>query len=145
MKKIKTQFIFFVIISTFLVSCKKENTTLLSESKKNIAGIWKISSVLRNGVDITNDFDFTGFTINFKDDGSYAIAKLVPFVVAKNGSWSLDDPTNPLHISFHPDGSTDLFVNEFKYPIRDGIRTIVLTGSPGCNKNTYQYTLVNGE
>ncbi len=123
-------------------SCNKESSKIYPEAVKDIAGTWKIASVTRNGVDITNNYDFSAFTIKFNGDGSYELSNLIPFVVLKNGSWQLDDPTHPLHISFTQRGASGVFTNEFNYPVVNGVRRIILTGSPGCSKNTYQYALV---
>lgn len=136
----------FILIPSLLIlvtnSCKRENTTIYSEANKNVVGTWKITAVTRNGVDITNYFDFSAFNITFNEDGSYVITNPVPFVVSKNGKWVLDDLTHPLHISFTQNGNALTFTNEFNYPVVSGVRRIILTGSPGCVKNTYQYALV---
>ncbi|MCH5596476.1 DUF5004 domain-containing protein [Niabella ginsengisoli] len=132
-----------ILLALFCASsCTKESTKSVSESNKNVIGTWKISGVTRNGVDITSFFDFTPFSIEFKDNGTYVINNQVPFVVSKNGSWSLDDPTHPLRISFSQAGSAETFTNEFNYPVVGESRRIILTGSPGCSLNTYQYSLV---
>ena len=120
----------------------KESTGSVPEGNKNVVGRWKIAAVTRNGVDITSFFDFAAFSIEFKENGTYVISNRVPFVVSKNGSWSLDDPTHPLRISFSQEGSAETFTNEFNYPVVGESRRIILTGSPGCNLNTYQYSLV---
>lgn len=123
-------------------SCVKESTGAVAETAKNVVGTWKITSVMRNGVDITSFFDFTQFNIQFKEDGTYLLSHPVPFVVSENGAWSLDDPTHPLRISFVQNGSAEVFNNEFNYPVVDGNRRIILTGAPGCRSNTYQYALM---
>lgn len=131
-----------IFLLFFINSCTKESTKSPSEPDKNIMGTWKISGVMRNGVDITSFFDFTSFSIEFKENGTYVINNPVPFVVSKNGSWSLDDPMHPLRISFSQSGSAETFTNEFNYPVVGESRRIILTGSPGCSLNTYQYSLV---
>ncbi len=136
----------FTLLLLLLVnSCQKENTKVNAEAPKDITGSWKIVSVTRNGVDITNYFDFSSFRIQFKEDGSYIIGHEVPFVVAKDGTWSLDDGAYPLRISFVQQGGSQAFVNEFEYPVVEGMRRIILKGSPGCTKNTYQYALTAAE
>ncbi|WP_346238362.1 DUF5004 domain-containing protein [Niabella insulamsoli] len=131
----------FFVVAGLVYSCTKETTRAIPEAAKNIAGSWKIVSVSRNGVDITNFFDFTGFNIEFRQDGSYTINNPVPFIVSQNGSWSLDDPTHPLRISFTQANTSQTIINEFNYPVVGGARQIILTGSPGCTANTYQYAL----
>ncbi len=140
---IKKMSLSLLLMITIGLACKKEKSLVTTESLKDIAGTWKIASVTRNEVDITNYFDFSKFRIIFKSDGSYTIENAVPFVVSKNGKWSMDDSKYPIYISFTQDGATTPVENEFVYPISKGIRNIVLTGSPGCIKNSYQYTLIN--
>ncbi|ANH83061.1 hypothetical protein A8C56_20585 [Niabella ginsenosidivorans] len=144
MKPVKIFFLIvgFTLFSVGINSCKKEQTKIHPEASKNIVGTWKIASVIRNGVDITPYFDFAPFSIEFKEDGSYIVNNQAPFVISKNGTWSLDDPTHPLHISFRQEGASQTFTNEFDYPVVEGARRIVLRGAPGCTSNTYQYSLV---
>ncbi|MBZ4191363.1 DUF5004 domain-containing protein [Niabella beijingensis] len=130
-----------ILVFFFINSCKKEQTAIYPEAGKNVVGTWKIASVVRNGVDITEHFDFTPFSIRFNEDGTYTMENQVPFVVFKNGTWSLDDVAHPLHISFVQNGSSETFTNEFDYPVVNGVRRIILKGAPGCVTNTYQYSL----
>ena len=134
-----------VLLVLMVNSCQKESTRINSEAKKNITGSWKIAAVTRNGVDITNYFDFTGFEIQFKEDGSYTVGNQAPFIIAKNGTWSLDNDTHPLRISFTQQGESKAISNEFDYPVVEGVRRIILKGSPGCRSNVYQYSLVATE
>ncbi|HEX7756674.1 MAG TPA: DUF5004 domain-containing protein [Niabella sp.] len=140
--KIVALLIGLTLLSVVINSCKKEQTKINPEAGKNIVGTWKIVNVTRNGVDITPYFDFTPFSIEFKEDGSYVVNNQAPFVISKNGTWSLDDPTHPLHISFMQEGASETFINEFDYPVVEGVRRIVLRGAPGCTSNTYQYSLI---
>ncbi|HMR83273.1 MAG TPA: DUF5004 domain-containing protein [Niabella sp.] len=136
----------FALLLLLLVNaCQKENTRINAEAAKDIVGTWKIASVTRNGVDITDYFDFSAFRIQFKGDGSYIVGHEAPFVIAKDGTWTLDDGAYPLRISFIQQGGSQAFVNEFEYPVVEGVRRIILKGSPGCNRNTYQYALVAAE
>ncbi len=134
-----------VLLVLMVNACQKESTRINSEAKKNITGSWKIASVTRNGVDITNYFDFAGFEIQFKEDGSYVVGNQAPFIIAKNGTWSLDNDTHPLRISFTQQGESKAILNEFDYPVVEGVRRIILKGSPGCRSNVYQYSLVEIE
>jgi|GEM_PF-1953149 len=142
MRFAKSFFLTSLISASFLInSCKKEQTGVNAEAVKTIAGTWKIAGVVRNGVDITAHFDFTRFSIRFNENGTYTMEHQVPFVVLKDGTWSLDDAAHPLHISFVQNGSSETFTNEFDYPVVNGVRRIILKGSPGCATNTYQYAL----
>ncbi|MFT3903011.1 MAG: DUF5004 domain-containing protein [Niabella sp.] len=147
MRVLKSFFIFIALVwvSFAISSCKKEQTNINPEAVKNVVGVWKIASVIRNGVEITQNFDFSAFLIEFKEDGTYTVKNKVPFIISKNGTWALDDGTHPLHISFIQEGASQTLTNEFDYPVVEGVRRIVLRGSPGCASNTYQYSLVAAE
>ena len=141
MKKIISLSLLFFLLLTF--SCKKENTTIPGEPVKEIGGSWKIIKALRNGTDLTNRFDFSAFRIKFADS-SYTIENPVPFIVGKNGKWSFDDPTYPFKMSFTAQSDTAVS-SSIQYPVTDGVRNIIISFSPGCTLNTYQYTLQKAE
>lgn len=123
----------------FLGSCNKNEVLGLTEPIKSINGTWKISQATRNGTDLTNGFNFSHFKINFADS-AYSIDNLVPFAIEENGTYQFDNPQYPFKILFHEQDSS---VKEFniQYPIVNGVRNIILTFSPGCQSNSYQYTL----
>jgi hypothetical protein len=98
-----------------------------------------IIKATRNGTDITNRFDFSHFRINFSDS-TYTIDSLVPFIVSKRGKWAFDDPTYPFNISFTATDSAAKS-SPLLYPVTAGQRNVILTFSPGCALNSYQYTL----
>ncbi|MCW3094311.1 MAG: hypothetical protein JWP81_5380 [Ferruginibacter sp.] len=137
MKKIIGTSIIILLLVNF--SCKKENTAIPPEPVKTISGSWKIIKALRNGTDLTNRFDFSAFRINFSDS-TYTIENLVPFIVSKNGKWNFDDPKYPFKISFTAQNSVEKG-STMLYPVVDGVRNIIISFSPGCTLNTYQYTL----
>lgn len=112
----------------------------IAESEKSIAGSWQIINVTRNGQNITEKFDFSGFRVNFLPDHTFSIENPVPFFVKTKGIWSVDDPHYPFKISFE-EGGNDLLVSEFNYPIVGAERQIQFTFSPGCSTNTYEYFL----
>lgn len=127
------------IITAFGTSCRIDKELVTpAESVKNLNGKWRITHVTRNGADLTARFDFTKFRLTFTDS-AYTIDNQVPFVVNKNGFWSLDDPQYPFNIKFVPKDSTSKNLG-FLYPIVNGRRNILMTFSPGCSKNSYQYT-----
>ena len=128
-----------VLILLAVASCKKENTDIPAEPVKTIAGSWKIIKASRNGTDLTTRFDFSAFRINFTDS-SYTLTNPVPFIVSKNGKWSFDDPQYPFKLSLTAQNDTAK-TSEFSYPVVNGVRNIVVSLSPGCRSNTYQYTL----
>jgi hypothetical protein len=135
---IKTSCILFM--GWFLSSCKVEHTTPLNEPMKNIAGSWGILHATRNGTDMTSGFDFSKFRIVFTDS-TYAIDSLVPFIVTTHGKWAFDDPQYPFNLIFTPADSSKSIQAPFLFPVTGGVRNIILTFSPGCPSNSYQYTL----
>lgn len=61
----------------FMVGCSAFNDDSdpygVGEATKDISGVWKLLSVSRNDIDITNEMDFTQFTLNINPDGTYHI------------------------------------------------------------------------
>lgn len=121
-------------------SCHR-NEIMVPEPVKDIAGEWRIIKAVRNGVDITTLTDFTKFRIRFTTDLQYTIENPLPFVVSKNGSYSLDDPKYPFRISFSQTGNSTPVSTTFTYPVVNGKRNMSFSFSPGCTANTYLYTL----
>lgn len=121
-------------------SCKQQEI-LVPEQVKDISGEWRITKAVRNGVDITTLTDFTQFRIRFTADLQYTIENPLPFIVSKNGSYSLDDPKYPFRITFSESGGNAPVSNTFTYPVVNGKRNMNFSFSPGCAANTYEYTL----
>ncbi|MBO9202462.1 MULTISPECIES: DUF5004 domain-containing protein [Niastella] len=136
MKKI---FLLPILCSLAFVACKPELLVTPSEPTKGLSGSWQIIKATRNGTDLTTRFDFSRFRINFTDS-SYTIDSLVPFIVSRNGKWSFDDPTFPFSLSFQPTDSSAR-TSPLQYPVTGGQRNLIISFSPGCSLNTYQYTL----
>lgn len=111
------------------------------EAVKDLSGVWKISNVTRNGVDITDNVDFTSFALHLESDGTYRIENYLPFVVKADGTWATDDPQYPFMLSFHEQGEADTTSVELVYPNIDGQRNLLINLSPGCSSNTYVYTM----
>ena len=130
---------FLAICPLGFFACKPERLIIPSEPIKELSGNWQIIKATRNGTDLTTRFDFSHFRINFTDS-SYAIDSLVPFIVNKNGRWSFDDPQYPFTISFRATDSSAK-TSQLLYPVTGGQRNLIITFSPGCNLNSYQYTL----
>ena len=129
------------LLAIQLVSCKMEEIAQV-ESMKQIQGNWRITHATRNGTDITEKFDFSAFRITFGEDGRYHLQHPLPFIVAEDGVFSLDDPQYPYHIKFVETGNSREAISSFEYPIVAGARNLYLTFSPGCGTNTYIYTLI---
>ncbi|MGN7720472.1 DUF5004 domain-containing protein [Chitinophaga sp. 22620] len=126
-------------LSLVIASCKRKEI-LVPEQAKDIAGEWRITKAMRNGIDITTLTDFTQFRIRFNADQQYTIENPLPFIVSKNGSYAIDDPKYPFRITFSQTGGTAVS-SSFTYPVVNGKRNMNFSFSPGCAANTYLYTL----
>ena len=136
MKKI---FYLPLIILIACIACKPERMAIPSEPAKDINGSWQIVKATRNGTDLTTRFNFSLFRIHFTDS-TYTIDSLVPFIVSKSGRWAFDDPHYPFSLSFTATDSAAK-TSSLLYPVVGGQRNIIITFSPGCTTNAYQYTL----
>jgi len=142
MRQMKYSKTFFIIIITALAfaSCRREAYVTLKEPVKDIKGNWHIIAASRNGTDMFTRFDYSAFRLNILDS-TYTIENQVPFIVSKSGLWRVDDPQYPFTISFIPKDSTAK-ISDLLYPITvQGQRNIIISFSPGCKSNVYQYTL----
>ena len=128
-----------VVFLLMTLSCKKASKDTPLEPVKSITGSWKIINALRNGTDLTSRFDFSAFRLNFTDS-NYTITNPLPFIVMKDGKWKFDDPVYPFKISFTAQNDTTK-TSSFLFPVVNGTRNIIISFSPGCFTNTYQYTL----
>lgn len=137
----KARFPLCLLILLFFINACKRQEIAVPEQVKDLSGEWRITKAVRNGVDITTLADFTKFRLKFTQESQYSIEHPLPFVVSKNGSYSLDDPKYPLRITFSQTGTDDPVSTGFTYPVVNGKRNIVFSFSPGCTANTYQYTL----
>ena len=125
-----------------MVSCSTIDAYDVEESVKDISGVWKLQMVSRNGIDITESMDFSQFTLNLNNDGTYTIDNYLPFVVKENGIWSTDNPTMPFQIVFKEESKSEPVKVELNYPIVNGSRSLTINLSPGCYSNTYVYQLI---
>jgi hypothetical protein len=135
----KLLFIFTALLATGFFACRPERLATPSEPVKGLSGSWQIIKATRNGTDITTRFDFSHFRINFSDS-SYTIDSPVPFIVKRNGKWAFDDPVYPFNLNFTAKDSTARS-SPLLYPVTNGQRNVIITFSPGCSLNAYQYTL----
>ncbi|MGQ8338261.1 DUF5004 domain-containing protein [Sunxiuqinia sp. A32] len=135
----------FLVLLVLVGACEmfEEETKVYTESPKSVVGSWKIVKAYRNEVDITALMDFSQFRINFQENSSYTIENYIPFLVDGQGTYTLDDPQFPFHISFNVENEAEPLVTVLNYPIVDGHRQIGLTFSPGCRNNSYTYVLEN--
>ncbi len=121
-------------------SCQTTKDALV-EPQKDLTGTYKIVSVTRNAVDITQYVDSAGFRLILANDATYTLqSNNIPFVVNSSGKYSIDDPQYAYHITFNPTDSTTTFVGNIGTPVSKGSRNLVVTFSPGCHANSYVYT-----
>lgn len=134
----------FLALTVMVSSCdtfKDEMTPeSYSEAIKHVDGNWQLSTVVRNGVDITKYMDFTRFHIVLNKDNTYEIKNYLPFIVKDNGTWSVDDPLYPFHLIFKEEGKNEEVNTEIGFLTVDGERQLTVKLSPGCHTNTYVYT-----
>ena len=50
-----------------------ETPSKFVEADKQLDGVWQLSTVKRNGVDITSTMDFSKFRLHLNSDGSYKL------------------------------------------------------------------------
>ena len=128
-----------ILCSLVFFACKPEMLIAPSEPAKDLSGSWQIIKATRNGTDLTMRFNFSQFRIRFTDS-TYTIDSLVPFIVNRSGKWAFDDPTYPFTLSFQATDSSAK-TSPLLFPVTGGQRNLIITFSPGCSANTYQYTL----
>jgi hypothetical protein len=149
MNKSITQTLLCVLLVLGLsqLSCEDKVTVpdgAFEKQAKPLTGTWKITKLTRNGVDLTGRFDFSQFSLAFATNGegtgTYTTVNNAPFLVSKSGTWVFDDPAYPTAVAFTQEGSTSLRIAEIFTPL---IYTnqLSLKFSPGCEGNTYEYTL----
>ncbi|MGO3267946.1 MAG: DUF5004 domain-containing protein [Sphingobacteriaceae bacterium] len=139
--------LFYRLLALFLPCClfssceDKLSTVSLDESAKNVTGSWQVTQITRNGEDLSERMDFSGFSIDFNEDGSYTTSENLPFLVQGTGAYDLNDPQYPFSLVLTPSTSQEAVSIDFQFPIVDGKRQLNLTMSLGCSSNSYQYSL----
>lgn len=136
-----------LIASGLAVACDSykdvDGTRSYEEIEKNLAGVWQLSEITRNGVEITNQMDCGQFKLHLEENGRYTLENRLPFPVSEDGVWKIDDPRHPFMISFKEDDVLgDPVEIEIQYPIVNGKRQLSITHSPGCESNNYIYVFV---
>lgn len=129
------------------VSCDSykdtDNPGKIVEADKNLAGVWQLAGVTRNGVEITDQMNCGQFKLHLEKSGRYTLENRLPFPVAHDGFWEVDDPAHPFQLTFTEDDVIgDPESVEILYPIVDGKRRLTISHSPGCDANNYIYVFV---
>lgn len=134
----------FFALAVTVSSCDtfKDETTpgKYSEVVKQMDGNWQLSTVSRNGIDITKNMDFSRFHLALNKDNTYELKNYLPFIVKDKGMWSVDDPQYPFHLSFKEEGKNEEVTTEIGFLTVDGERRLTIKLSPGCHTNKYIYT-----
>lgn len=143
--KFNTKLAVLLIAATFTVgSCDTFKDEVLpdsyTETPKDLSGEWQLHEVTRNGTDITERMDFSAFHLYLNKDNTYEFENYLPFIVKDKGTWSIDDPLYPFHLSFTEEDSQETVKTEIQYVTSGGKRQLIITLSPGCHLNTYTYT-----
>lgn len=136
-----------VVAAITAVSCDSykdtDNIGRIVEADKNLAGVWQLAAVTRNGVEITNQMNCGQFKLRLEENGRYMLENRLPFPVSDDGVWEVDDPAHPFMITFKED---DVYGEpvavDILFPIVDGKRQLSITHSPGCESNNYIYVFV---
>lgn len=144
-KKIRAVLLPLFLILTFF-ACENDEVNIpegaFDEHQVNLQGAWKINRVLQNGVDVTGRFDFSGLRLTLAMDAAgpttYQIDNAgAPFVILKNGDWSMNDNIYPTSMTFS-DGNEQKTVNFSKPPISTN-NSFSINLVLGCADNVYTY------
>ena len=109
------------------------------ETEKDITGSWHVVQLTRNGEDLSQRLDLTGYRIEFNPDGTYTLAQQLPFIADAPGTYRLSDPQYPFALILQPEGAQEDVVASFQFPVIKGKRQLSLSFSLGCESNTYQF------
>ena len=136
-----------VFLALLMVSCEEKVNVpegAFQERARDITGHWAITSATRNGTDMTDRFDFSGFrlVITENENGgiNYTINNEAPFLVRSNGTITPDDPAYPFALTFQESGSSEGAVAELTSPILSESSPLILEFSTGCGANVYSYS-----
>ena len=133
-----------IVATVMMVACStftdETNPYAVEEAMKDMSGTWRLKTVTRNGINITQQMDFSRFRLILDADGTYTIQNYLPFVVKENGTWKVNDPLHPMLLSFKENGEAEGIDLDFTYPVVDGSRALSITLSPGCHTNSYVYS-----
>tara|TARA_B110000046_G_scaffold173026_1_gene195256 strand:- start:195 stop:674 length:480 start_codon:yes stop_codon:yes gene_type:complete len=143
---IKKAFLIFLVIGVFLM-CESPvfiPDGAFKEATVDMSGSWKITSAYRNGIEISDKFDFSGFGLKLDFDNSEATAyhietKQVPFPVISDGNWKYNDPVYPTQMLLL--STLDTAIIEFVESPISGFNEMRIKFQLGCSDNVYIYDL----
>jgi len=138
-----------VLFGATVMSCdsyKDSTPDTFEEADKDLTGVWQLATVSRNGIDITEalgEATVSQFKLHMNSGGTYTLENRSPFPVRVDGTWEVDDPVHPMMITFKESGSIGSEEKvEIKYPNIKGARQLLVTHSPGCPINKYEYKFI---
>lgn len=143
---IKKAILIFLTISVFLM-CESPifiPEGAFQEFPIDMSGSWKITSAYRNGIEISEKFDFSSFGLNLNfnniEEATYQISSnKVPFPVISDGNWEYDDSVYPTGMFFFNPFDTS-FIEFAEAPIT-GFDKMQIKFQLGCSDNIYIYDL----
>jgi len=143
---IKTVILIFLMIGVFLM-CQSPifiPEGAFQEFPVDMSGSWKITSAYRNGMEISEKFDFNSFGLklnfNNSEKTTYQIStNKVPFPVISDGNWEYDDLYILLECFFFNSFDTS-FIEFAEAPIT-GFDKMQIKFQLGCSDNVYIYNL----
>tara|TARA_B110000503_G_scaffold75528_2_gene116631 strand:+ start:5943 stop:6422 length:480 start_codon:yes stop_codon:yes gene_type:complete len=154
MKRIMEKIIPVLFLTALVIcsSCEEApfNPGLLKTENIDISGIWTISKVYRNEVDISEKMDFSSFSLilDYNEAGepaTYTVAAETPIPFVTNdatGRWTFDNPTYPSQMFLSSGAFTRTsYFSQSLYPVNNS--NLYLEFSLGCDNTTYVYHFVN--
>jgi len=142
-----------VLIWILILGCEDStdvNKALLKETPVIVDGDWTIGKVYQNEVDITDNFDFSSFslTLNYSGENpttfSISSTNKIPFVTAQTeGNWAFDNIIYPSKMHFiQGDTATGIIAESL---FSEDNSKIVVEFSMGCEDNIYAYHMIKSE
>jgi hypothetical protein len=136
-----------LIIALFYLGCDNDVDIpdgAFDERIVDLNGSWTVSSVLQNGVDITDRMEFSRIDLqlnsNAEGPSSFTIENDgLPFLVTRDGEWSYDDNIYPTQMIFTAAGESRTAA--FATPPISGGDDFTISFALGCADNTYTYLL----
>lgn len=135
-------------LSICLIGCEDDpvlNKDGFTEFNVVVPGSWTLQQATQNGLDISNSFDFSAFSLDLSFNGDSPSDFTVtngnaPFATSGSGTWTFDDLVYPTQIIFTSNGSSSTF-DLANLPLAAHNNTMSIEFSLGCADNTYIYTL----
>mgnify|MGYP006075528251 FL=1 len=143
---IKKASLVFLVVGLFLM-CESPifiPEGAFEEVEVDMSGSWKITAAYRNGIEISDKFDFSDFGLKLNVSNSEATTyhietKQVPFPVISDGNWKYNDPVYPTQMLLL--SALDTAIIEFVASPISGFNEMRIQFQLGCSDNAYIYDL----